>query len=175
MNIANFIKDTPTYVWILLIFLIWRGIKALFDRQMRLERLFILPLIFLIWAVYSVIHETYFADISLLIMLIGLIVGVLIGYKIGQLQSRLSNGTKENFVIRHGSPLTLIMVLIIFIVKFILTALIFIYPKIYYLLTYNLLFGVLSGILDGIFWGITLNLFISWYKKERLITKKDKT
>lgn len=80
MSGAQFIKDAPVWVWILLVFLIQRGINALSDREMRIERLFLLPLLFLVWGVYSVIHETANTGIALAVMLVGLIIGMAAGW-----------------------------------------------------------------------------------------------
>lgn len=167
MTIANFIKDTPIWVWVLLVFLIKRGITALSDREMRIERLFILPLIFLVWGIYSVIHETASTDASLAVMLVGLVAGIGIGWGIWNSQPRLRNGAEENVIIRAGTPITLILIVLLFIVKFGLTASLALWPVLFYSLHYNLLFGLLSGVLDGIFWGGTLNLYTSWYRTKK--------
>ncbi|WP_338861107.1 DUF6622 family protein [Xenorhabdus griffiniae] len=58
MSILAIIKGTPIWVWILFVFLIKRGINALYDREMRIDRLFFMPVLFLIWAIYSVLNET---------------------------------------------------------------------------------------------------------------------
>lgn len=50
MSLFNILTGTPLWVWILLIFLITMGIGALKDREMGVNRLFLLPLIFLFWA-----------------------------------------------------------------------------------------------------------------------------
>lgn len=169
MTVAQIIKDTPIWVWILLIFLIKRGITALSEREMRIERLFILPLVFLVWGIYSVIHETAASDASLMFMLVGLIVGIGIGWLLWNSQPRLRNGAEENTIIRAGTPLTLIFIVLLFIVKFALTASLTIWPVLFNSLHYNLLFGLLSGLLDGIFWGGTLNLYISWYRAKKKV------
>lgn len=166
MTITHFIKDTPIWVWILLVFLVKRGITALSDREMRIERLFILPLIFLVWGVYSVVHETAETDASLALMLVGLILGIGIGWALWSSQPRLRNGAEENVIIRAGTPLTLVLIVLLFIVKFALTASLALWPGLFHSLHYNLLFGLLSGVLDGIFWGGTLNLYISWYRSK---------
>ncbi|WP_338049386.1 DUF6622 family protein [Photorhabdus heterorhabditis] len=58
MSLTTIIKDTPIWVWILFAFLIRRGISALYDREMRIDRLFLLPIVFLVWGIYNVIYET---------------------------------------------------------------------------------------------------------------------
>ncbi|WP_350306280.1 DUF6622 family protein [Photorhabdus viridis] len=160
------IKDTPIWVWILLVFLVIRGIKALSDREMSIGRIFLLPTVFLVWGIHSVLTETYFSNLSLVMMGIGLIFGTTIGWILWRSQPRLRKKTNSNLIIRSGTPLTLIVIMITFVSKFVMTALLSIYPILLHSLHYNLLFGLLSGFFDGIFWGGTLNLFISWCKNK---------
>ncbi|CDM91081.1 DUF6622 family protein [Xenorhabdus bovienii] len=160
------IKDTPIWVWILLVFLVIRGVKALSNREMSIGRIFLLPTVFLVWGIHSVLTETYFSNLSLVMMGIGLIFGTTIGWILWRSQPRLRKKTNSNLIIRPGTPLTLIVIMITFVSKFIMTALLSIYPILLHSLHYNLLFGLLSGLLDGIFWGGTLNLFISWCKNK---------
>ncbi|MBD2791238.1 DUF6622 family protein [Xenorhabdus szentirmaii] len=165
MSLASMIKDTPVWVWILLVFLINRGIKALSDREMRVERLFLLPLLFLVWGVHNVLYETHFSDLSLMMMGLGLIVGVAFGWILWKSQPRLKEKEGSTLIIWPGTPLTLLLIVVTFVIKFILAAMLSIHPTLRDSLNYNLLFGSVTGILDGIFWGGTLNVFMSWYTK----------
>ncbi|MDX7988751.1 hypothetical protein FE392_15680 [Xenorhabdus sp. 12] len=164
MSVTSIIKDTPVWVWVLFVFLVLRGIKALSDREMRIERLFLLPMIFLIWGIYSVLTETYFSNESLMMFGIGLILGIAIGWLIWKSQPRLKSKPDSTLIIRPGTPLTLMLILVTFISKFIITSMLSIHPTLLHSLHYNQFFGLFSGILDGVFWGGTLNLFIPWYK-----------
>ncbi len=49
MNLSEFFSHVPVWVWLLLAFLLRRGYAALYDRQMSTGRLFLLPVLFLIW------------------------------------------------------------------------------------------------------------------------------
>ncbi|PHM39317.1 membrane protein [Xenorhabdus mauleonii] len=169
MSVSSIIKDTPVWVWALLVFLVMRGIKALSDREMRTERLFLLPMIFLIWGVHSVITETYFSNVALMMFGIGLILGIAIGWLMWKSQPRLKSKPDSNLIIRPGTPLTLVLILVTFASKFIMTAMLSINPTLVHSLHYNLFFGLFSGILDGVLWGGMLNLFIPWYKNKNKI------
>jgi len=48
---------TPTYVWVILAVLVWRGIVEMRERDMPLRRLFVLPLAMLAWGLYDVIAK----------------------------------------------------------------------------------------------------------------------
>ncbi|WP_244590228.1 DUF6622 family protein [Xenorhabdus innexi] len=170
MSILMIIKETPVWVWILFVVLVLRGIKALDDREMTVNRLFLLPIVFFIWAVYVVLHETVFQASALLALAVGILLGIGIGWKLWSTQPRLRQKPDSNLVIRAGTPLTLITILIIFCVKFILSATVAIHPVLTHSLSFNLLFGFASGLLDGVFWGGTLNLYVSYYKERQKIT-----
>ncbi|CDL87453.1 conserved membrane hypothetical protein [Xenorhabdus cabanillasii JM26] len=167
MSILMVIKNTPAWVWVLFVFLVLRGIKALDDREMHPSRLFLLPILFFIWAVYSVLHETVFQVSALLALIVGILAGIAIGWKLWNSQPRLRQKPESDLIIRQGTPLTLILILIIFCVKFVLSATIAIHPILMHSLSFNLLFGFASGLSDGIFWGGTLNLFVPYYKDKQ--------
>jgi hypothetical protein len=161
MLLIGVIKGTPAWVWILFVFLMLRGIKALSDREMEVKRLFLLPLVFLFWGGYSVINELHFPLWGLASMLVGLIVGFGIGWIIWRSGPRLKQKVGTNLIVRAGTPLTLIFIIIAFGVKYILVAMLSIHSKLAISFDYNLIFGFLSGVIDGIFWGGTLNLYFT--------------
>ncbi|OKO97963.1 membrane protein [Xenorhabdus eapokensis] len=162
MSILAIIKGTPIWVWILFAFLIKRGINALYDREMRIQRLFFMPVLFLIWAVYSVLNETTFPNSAFLALIVGIIVGGGIGWGLWRSQPRLKKGSENGLIIRSGTPLTLSLILTVFIVKFIISAMMNINSNLLYSFNFNLLFGFICGLSDGVFWGGTLNLFIHY-------------
>ncbi|WP_422645847.1 DUF6622 family protein [Xenorhabdus doucetiae] len=167
MSILAIIKGTPIWVWILFIFLIQRGIKALYDREMRLDRLFFMPILFFIWAIYSVLNETTFSDSAFLALIAGIIVGGTIGWGLWRNQPRLRKNNENGLIIRSGTPLTLILIVIVFIVKFVLSAMMSIHSELLYSFNFNVIFGFICGLTDGVFWGGTLNLFIPYYRNNK--------
>lgn len=164
MSVAQFLKETPIWLWVLLVFFIRRGLSALSDRSMRIEQLFLLPLLLLVWGVCSVFYETAASGAAIAVMLPGLGVGIMIGWLLWRSQPKLRHSRHANHIIRPGTPLTLILILLIFAVKFTLTAALTIWPELFYSSGYNLLFGLLSGVLAGLFWGGMLKLFLPWYR-----------
>ncbi|WP_237385979.1 hypothetical protein [Xenorhabdus sp. Sc-CR9] len=136
------------------------------DREMRIDRLFLLPTVLLVWGVHGVLYETYFSGSALVMMGIGLVIGITIGWLLWKSQPRLKEKAGSTLIIRSGTPLTLVLIVITFVGKFIMTAMLNSDPTLLHSLHYNLLFGLFSGVLGGIFWGGTLNLFISWYKNK---------
>ncbi|WP_412059099.1 DUF6622 family protein [Bartonella sp. DGB2] len=164
MSLFNILSGTPLWVWILLFFLITRGIVALNDREMEINRLFLLPLIFLFWGGSDVINELVFPRWGVLSMLAGLMIGATIGWSLWSATPRLRIKEGTDLIIRPGTPLTLIFILIAFVIKFTLIVFLNVEPDLKYAFGFNLLFGILSGLTDGVFWGGTLNLYITFRK-----------
>ncbi|MGG7445082.1 DUF6622 family protein [Kosakonia oryzendophytica] len=167
MSFLPYIQNTPVWVWVLFIYLLHRGINALFDREMRPGRLFFLPIFFLLWGIYGITRETFHPDISLFTMLIGVLAGIAFGYLLWRSQPPLRHSDTPGFIIRAGTPLTLGLIIIAFGLKYILTATVYLHPELREAQSFSLLFGLLTGLVDGIFWGGTLRVFVPWYKKER--------
>lgn len=167
MSVIPFIKGTPVWVWILLLFLVKRGVNTLSDREMNPARLFFLPVLFLAWGILGVLQETMHPSAALLLMLPGLLVGFAAGWWLWRRQPRLRNVENSKLIVRAGTPLTLMLILFTFTVKFILTSAFYLQPELRGSMAASIIFGLLSGILDGVFWGGTLNLFIPWYNENR--------
>ncbi|KMJ43353.1 DUF6622 family protein [Xenorhabdus khoisanae] len=164
MSILTILKDTPLWVWLLFAFLIKRGVNALYDRKIRIERLFFLPILFFIWGGYNVLNETVFTNVALLMFILGILAGAVVGWMLWRNQPRLRKESGSGLIIRSGTPLTLILMLAVFIVKFIISAMSGVNPALLHSFNFNLMFGFVSGLSDGVFWGGTLNLFIHYYR-----------
>ena len=54
-TISGILTHTPVWVYVLLVFLISRGIKARKPATVALEKLAIIPAIFLIWDLYDMV------------------------------------------------------------------------------------------------------------------------
>lgn len=167
MSSIQFFKDTPVWVWVLLIFLLRRGFTALFDREMRPGRLFFLPVLFLIWGIYSVSNETLHPGLSLITMGFGVLAGVFVGYILWWSQPPLRNSDNSGFIVRSGTPLTLGMIIVAFSLKYALISTTYLQPSLREDLTFCIVFGLITGLVDGVFWGGTLRLFMPWYKHQR--------
>ncbi|MBX4336537.1 DUF6622 family protein [Bartonella raoultii] len=164
MSLFNILTGTPLWAWILLIFLITRGISALKDREMKVNRLFLLPLIFLFLGASDVINKLAFQGWGAISMLAGLMIGIGVGWLLWRTTPRLKIKEGTDLIIRPGTPLTLIFILIAFFIKFTLIVFLKVEPDLKYAFDFNLLFGLLSGFTDGVLWGGTLNLYRTFRK-----------
>lgn len=78
----QFMIQTPLWVWALLGFLIFRGVKARQPAQTSLTKLAIIPVIFIVW---SIIDLTRLYALSLgpvALWMAGICIGALIGWRL---------------------------------------------------------------------------------------------
>lgn len=108
-------RGTPWWVWPLLAWLIYRGIKALHPRVTSLRTLFIAPFVFLFLALQSLTTNTilypYFLWFGILI------IGSFLGWWIAH-NYRVSADKKQRLLKLPGSPVTLIITLLFFSMKY---------------------------------------------------------
>lgn len=162
MTLFTIISHTPIWVWGLFVFLLIRGCVTLSEREISIRRLFILPLIFLAWGIWSVNQEFNSNLLSLTGMIAGLAIGIPGGWIPGKNQPRLKRKAGTGMIIRAGTPLTLMLIIIAFGTKYGLMVWLFLHPEMHYSAPFGFLFGLITGTVDGLFWGVTLNLFLSW-------------
>jgi len=101
----DILKGTPTWVYILLFFLIYKGIKALKPNVMKLKKLLILPVVFFILSLHRVSNPYYY----ILFLICGLLVGWLL-YKNIKIKADKTN----NLIALPGSALPIVLILIAF-------------------------------------------------------------
>ncbi len=168
MSLISILSHTPVWVWFLFLFLVSRGVKALKPRKISPQRMLMLPLIFFVWAIYSIfveLKEWHFAFIAFTLCLI---LGIVFGSLLAQQQPRawLDNSTK--LIYRPGSPLPLILVCISFLLKYMLSVILAHRPDYASTPSFCTLYGAVSGIVDGIFWGATLLQFKQAFMRKQL-------
>ncbi|MGY5956412.1 DUF6622 domain-containing protein [Kosakonia sp. BK9b] len=164
MSLIPFISNTPVWVWGLFMLLLFRGVKALSDREMPPGRLFFLPLLFLVWGTVTLTGELGHAKVGLAMMAAGMPAGVALGYLLWRTQPPVKRAGSPGLIIRPGTPLTLVLILLAFGLKYGLNAALYLHPELRNAPPFCLLYGLLTGLVDGLFWGGTLRVFIPWYR-----------
>lgn len=71
---------TPLWVWILLFILIKRGIAISQERPINLSKMFLVPMIFMIWGLDKIITKFSYLGYCLISYTIFILPGILIGY-----------------------------------------------------------------------------------------------
>ncbi|HEX4502567.1 MAG TPA: DUF6622 family protein [Scandinavium sp.] len=115
--IGHMLVGTPVWVYVLFVFLLIRGIKARQPATVTLERLAIIPLIFLCWDVYDLIIYRHLS-FGLVAMWIGvLMVGAGLGLWLIK-PERVSRGTLPRTVNRQADYSALPLMMVAFIIKY---------------------------------------------------------
>lgn len=149
MSTAIF-SNTPIWVWILFVFLIKRGVSALHPRETTLNRLFIIPVLFLSAGLYHLIGFNFYPTI--LTYAITLITSCIIRVSFLRL-SPVEYNASTRLVTRTGSPFVLILILASFVFKFSMTYFMENDSMLLMSFTFQFLWGAGSGIATGLSWG----------------------
>jgi hypothetical protein len=108
---------TPTWVWLLLILLIYLGAKQSRDRQVSKNKAFILPIVMIVFSLHGVMSNFGGSFDSLLFWSVSFIATLLIGVLIfPSQQARFDESTQCYFI--KGSWRPLLLILGIFTIKY---------------------------------------------------------
>jgi hypothetical protein len=77
--IIGVVSHTPVWVWVLFIFLISRGVKARKPATVTLEKLAIIPSIFLIWDIYDLVIYRQLSVATIALWMAGILAGAALG------------------------------------------------------------------------------------------------
>ncbi len=147
--------NTPIWVWVILVFLLYKGIQQLETRPIKLNRLFILPAIFLPLSILSVINATL-PTIASIALVMGLLGGLLIAKFCKKYHLIIQ---KNNQLWQKGSYLPLTLYLFIFITRYIVSVL----QHMNHTVIYSNFFNIVVGLPIGI--GIGLLSAMPFFKK----------
>jgi hypothetical protein len=153
-TIIEFMTQTPWWVYVIFIYLIILGTKALQPRVISLKRMFILPLFFTVWSIYS-LYSLFNSPLDIVYWFFSIILGTAIGWIITAAME-IKADKKKYLILLPGTYSTLILVVLIFGVKYFFG---FIYSsdplarKNVYIYTADL---ITSGFITGMFVGKSL-------------------
>jgi Family of unknown function (DUF6622) len=167
-TLVNALKGTPWWVYVLFIYLIYIGVQAMKPQKISINKLFILPLLFLAWSIYGIIaHFASWMDpFAWLIAGIG---GFFCGENLAP--KKLRADRKKLIAQIPGSSITLILVVAIFILKYFFG---------YYRATHDMTSSgvhiaslIVSGVVAGIFIGRTRATLVKFSKAKHENLKKN--
>lgn len=155
---VHIIKGTPLYVWAILCYLLFVGIKSIKTRVIYLPKLFILPLILL-----AIKYKTLLSDDALVFCL------VIIGGSIASFFTNTGNTIKvikkEWSIEVSGGYGTLIVLLSFFLVKYYFGYLKSTDPDLFF--KYSIIESIISGLFSGYFIGRALAFTYQYLKVEK--------
>lgn len=154
---------TPLWVWILLFFLIKRGIAISQERPINLSKMFLVPMIFMIWGFDKMITKFSHLGYCLISYTIFILLGILIGYLLYQKYQTFFE--KETVIFRKKCYLPLIIILINFFVKYFLNVTLGISLSFYDNISFNIIYSAINGLSVGLFFG---GIFYTFYIQSKL-------
>ncbi len=154
MSIAEIIRHTPTWVWLLMAFLLYRGLKSMAPRTMAPRRMLVLPVVFFIWAVHGIVTELQAADYALVGFCVALAVGAGLGRLLAYRQPEPSYDSGLGLIRRPGSVIPLVLIVFAFVSKYALSVYLAYRPELAASAEYCGFYGAVSGFTDGVFWGV---------------------
>ncbi|WAH52924.1 hypothetical protein LMA04_02390 [Pseudescherichia vulneris] len=125
--LVGIIVHTPLWVWALFVYLLARGIKARQPATVKLEKLLIVPAIFLIWDIYDLIAFRPPTMGTWTMWVAGLLVGAAIGYQLIN-PKRIQPGSEPRSLQRPGDYSVLPLMMIAFLTKYVFAVLTAISP-----------------------------------------------
>lgn len=148
-----FIQNTPIYVWIILVFLLYYGGIQSKTRQIHLARFFIAPVLFLGLTIQMMLSAVspmlaYFG------LIVGIVVGLLLGYVLWKQNPLLIQQNGQWY--QKGSYIPLGLYLFIFIFRYIISVALHIGTGIIQTDEFNLFIGLPTGFALGVFLAIPL-------------------
>ena len=117
--ITQIVVHTPLWVWAIFIFLLSRGIKARKPATVTLEKLAIIPAIFLIWDIYDLLTYRGLSFATCALWLVGLLSGAAMGYVLIH-RTAIMRGTAPRTLHRQPDYTALPFMMLAFAVKYVL-------------------------------------------------------
>lgn len=151
ITIGEIIKGTPYWAWLFLAYFIYVGIQALKERVVSIFRLSLMPILFILWSIFSLYSKTTFSLILYpFIWIIGMIFGRIFMDKFA-----ITIDKHSKLIRLPGSIIPLILSSSFFFIKYCLGVSYALYPE----FSANLLVTGFDAIASGLFSGFSFGRF----------------
>ncbi|MDR2601471.1 MAG: hypothetical protein LBC53_03335 [Spirochaetaceae bacterium] len=165
---GEFITGTPLYAWVILVFLIYQGLKHKKDRKVVLIKSFLAPAVFIVWGLTKVFiyfaYPAQTAGIYIVFAMAGMVVGFLLCSK------RQKFYIIDSTIMKKGNSFSLIVNIINYLIQYGLNAYTAIMNNVAADLQFNIVYGATAGFSVGIFIGGIMNTI----KSIKLLQKEKK-
>ncbi|WP_446028628.1 DUF6622 family protein [Lelliottia amnigena] len=156
-TLPQILTHTPVWVWILFVFLITRGIKARQPATVTLEKLAIIPAIFLIWDIYDLVMHRQLTLSTFALWIAGILAGAALGYVLSKHVSA-TRAAAPRSIHRQADYSALPFMMLAFLVKYALGVMTAMSPETLQQPGMSA-FAIISG---GVFAGVFLGKFIRY-------------
>ncbi|MCS2172961.1 hypothetical protein MUU46_22025 [Scandinavium sp. TWS1a] len=126
--IAHMLVGTPIWVYVLFVFLLIRGIKARQPATVTLERLAIIPLIFLVWDLYDLVLYRHLTLGVVMLWIAVLIMGAALGFWLIK-PERVSRGSAPRSLNRQADYSALPLMMLAFAIKYVFGVMVAVSPQ----------------------------------------------
>lgn len=153
------VVHTPVWVWVLFVFLLVRGVKARRPATVTLDKLIVVPAIFLLWNLYDMLMIHTGTPGNWVMWIAGLLVGAAIGYQFID-EKRIQPGDAPRSLRRPADHTVLPMMMLAFITQYVLGVLRAISPETMQQPGYRA-FAIVAG---GLFAGTFIGKFVHYVR-----------
>lgn len=158
-------SHVPTWVYILFFILLYLGIKRCYTRVVTIERIAIVPAVFIFLSLRSTVSLFHFSLLGFLLLLLGGIIGSLLGHL--HVRKRVVRADKQKHLIEiPGDISMLIMVMSIFAIEFFIHYAFDAHWAIAQIDVFKNAAVILSGIVVGISTGRSITYFLKYQQAE---------
>lgn len=165
MNTGQFIlavlRNTPWWTWALLAFLIAQGVLARRPGHASLTRLSIIPIIFLVWGLWSVFARFHGSGLSIGVWLASFALGLGFGVLRTAPLNIPINQNSRTFEL-PGSPMPLVSALLVFAIKYSLAVASAVHSDIRSTTWFLVADVGVTGLVAGLFAGRLLSLWLKY-------------
>ncbi|WP_332844107.1 DUF6622 family protein [Duganella violaceipulchra] len=159
--IQQIVSHTPTYVWALLAFLLYRGVLASRDREISLQKLFIIPAV-MVWLSLSSMNEHGALGGGVwLVWALGVAAGVALVWRLGSGAVIVVNRAAGT-VRQRGSWAPLMLMIAIFSTKYVVAVLTAMHPEMQQDLAFAAAVTTMFGLFNGVFIGRMVRYVAAW-------------
>jgi len=148
---AQIISHTPTWVWALLAFLVYRGILASTDREVTLKRISIIPLVMLALSWQGVAATFGFTPLTAGCWLASAGIAATLNWQLFR-KDQIVAYPERGVLFQRGSWLPLALMMGIFVTKYAVAVLLAMQPP----LAHNTMFAAVICALYGVFNGMLI-------------------
>jgi hypothetical protein len=151
-NIYEFLIHIPWWVYLILVYCIFIGVKSLKTSIIHIRKLFIIPLVFGYLSLHTLLSSFNLDSFVIFIYIISVLVGIGLGVLLLKL-SKITVDAKHKLIKVPGSWVTLFLILIIFACKYFVGHEIATDPQMLSNKPFEIFLLVVSGVTSGIFIG----------------------
>ncbi|SFC26306.1 DUF6622 family protein [Collimonas sp. OK412] len=154
---AQIISHTPTWVWALLAFLVYRGVVASADREVTLKKVSIIPLVMLALSWQGIAATFGVTPLTVGCWLASAGIAAALNWQLFR-KDRIVAYPERGVLFQRGSWLPLALMMAIFVTKYAVAVLLAIQPPLAHNAVFAAAICALYGVFNGMFIGRLLRI-----------------